>query len=123
MSDPKLKEAMAEIMGVLKKHDIAGDIVLVSPTHAEFRTRIDPSWSGAFFEDSGAVRIRAKKADLGTQEAVNERLENTVHMFTSLRDISAMVFKQSAQILGVLEQQAGIEIEYSPVEFEPHREN
>ena len=53
----KLKEAMAEINGVLIKHDIAGVVVLHEPGFSEFRVRVDPSWSVARFESQEGQEI------------------------------------------------------------------
>lgn len=120
MADPKLKEAMAEIMGILEKHDIAGQVVLASPTHAEFRTRFNPTWSCAVVTEEG-LRMRAIAEELGSKEAVNQTLEATVHMFSSFRDISMQHFVAYEKLLHTLSEH--IPIEYGEAEFEPHLEN
>lgn len=90
--DPKLKIAMAEIFGILQKHDIGAAITLVSTTHAEFRFREDPSWSCAKIEDSNTVRFRARRADFKTAEQQFETIELTVHLLAQVRDIAANTF-------------------------------
>lgn len=122
MSDPKLKEAMAEIFGILKKHDIAGQVVLVSPTHAEFRAHISPSWSCAFFEDKGGIRFRAKEAEMGSKEAVHKAKEETLAMFCHFRDVMGSTFLTTQKLLDQVGKQ--VEFEHVPFHgFEPHREN
>lgn len=90
--DPKLKEAMAEIFGVLKKHDIGGAITLVSPTHAEFRFCEDPSWSCARIEGATRVRFRAKAQDFKTQAEHKRTVELTIHLVAQIRDLAARTF-------------------------------
>lgn len=84
-TDPKLRKAMSEINEIFKKHDIGGHVILVSPSHAEFRFFFEPSWSAIRRDDQG-VRIKAKKADLGSQEAVNKALEGTAHLLLQIGD-------------------------------------
>ena len=122
MADPKLKEAMAEIFGILKKHDIAGHIILSSETHSEFRVRIDPSWSCAFFESEGGIRFRAKEAELGSKEAVHKTKEATLGMFCHFRDTMGSSFMVTQKLL----DNVGKEVPFEHVpfaEFEPHLEN
>lgn len=42
---PKLRQAMEEIKAVLKKHDIAGVVVLHSPGYGEHYTKLSTSYS------------------------------------------------------------------------------
>jgi hypothetical protein len=44
---PKLRTAMEEIKAVIKKHDIAGVVVLHTPGYGEHFIKIDPSYSCA----------------------------------------------------------------------------
>lgn len=93
MSDPKLKEAMAEIKAICRKHDIAGYISLVSTTHSEFGLEVTPSWSCAYWEDKNAtLRFRAKQKELGKDRA-KQLIELTCHMIYQIRDLCALGFK------------------------------
>lgn len=49
---PKLKIAMDEIKQVLKKHDIAGFVVLHTPGFTEYLNRVDPSYSSTFMDEN-----------------------------------------------------------------------
>lgn len=124
MSDPKLKEAMAEIMGVLKKHDIAGQVTLVSPTHSEFRIDIAPTWSCARMEPSGdgfAVRFKATKEGIPDDEARKKIASETAHMLLQIRDLCAQYYMSFDDLVKQLEE--FMEIEHKPYsDYEPHRE-
>lgn len=119
--DPKLKEAMAEISAIMKKHDIGGHVALMSATHAEFRLFFEPSWSALRWEGDG-VRIRAKKADLGSEEAVTEALGATAHMLMRTCEICVKDAELCRDI--VKELRKHVRIEHQPYSgFTPHREN
>lgn len=125
MADPKLKEAMAEIMGVLKKHDIAGQIVLASPTHSEFRMKIDASWSCAFPEESELgmmIRFRCKKDEIPDKELRRKRIEETLHAICQIRDLNGTYFMGFDSLVKQLEKH--IDFEHNPGSgYEPHRDN
>lgn len=82
---PKLRQAMEEIKDVLKKHDIAGLVMLhTPPRHSEYLMHIVPSYSCAKFElkENGAiegVRITAKEAETG-REKRDQMVHDTVNM-------------------------------------------
>lgn len=125
MSDPKLKEAMAEIFGVLKKHDIAGQVTLVSKTHSEFRSKIDPTWSCASFEDfqdGMAIRFKIKKADVPDKEQRRQIAEWTLHILAQIRDLNAQNF---LAFDGSLTEFAKfVKFDHKPHSgFEKHRDN
>lgn len=123
MPDPKLKTAMREIMSVLDKHDIAGQITLVSKTHSEFRIKIDPSWSVLSLtpvESPGQYRIgfrlrkedfpdAARRADIGGQ---------SLHILAQIRDLNASNFVNFDAALKEIGKV--VEIEHTPYKgFEP----
>jgi hypothetical protein len=125
MPDPILKEAMAEIMGILKKHDIAGQVTLVSPTHSEFRYRLDPKWACTTIEDHGdghvSVRFRAKKDEVPDAEERRELVERTLHLLLSIRDLSGKNFLMFDELVKQLKPH--IDFDHNPFSgFEPHRE-
>lgn len=120
--DPNLKEAMVEMMAVMKKHDIGGYIQLVSPTHSEFGLEITPTWSCAHWEDkdNGILRFRAKQSELGREEAHN-LIEKTCHLIFQMRDLSALGFSYADKMAKLIETQ--VKVEHAPFkDFTPHRE-
>ena len=121
MSDPKLKEAAAEIQAIMRKHDIAGYTMLMSKTNSEFMFTLDPSWSAVVVAEDH-IRIRAKEAELGSKEAVKEKAELTAHILCQLRDLSAHGFSVADHLIKKME--TVYEIDHKPYSgFEPHRPN
>lgn len=61
---PRLKAARSEIEAVLRKHDLAGVVVLHTPGMSEFFYDIRPSYSCAWIDDVGpTLRFKSKAAD------------------------------------------------------------
>lgn len=102
--DPKLRECMAEIEGVLKKFDCGGFFSLNSKTHGEFKMCVEtPSWSNIrFLKESTAVHVKLHaKTDHANTEA-------TVAMLANMRDLSAGVFRQTEEIMRQIETQVKV---------------
>lgn len=88
-SDPVLKAAIAEIIAVLEKYDIAGITILQSKTHGEWLNHITASWACTKMEMDGtheALRIQAKLSDYPSREAWVEAIRKTVSMIFGMRD-------------------------------------
>lgn len=120
--DPKLKEAMAEIRSVCRRHNIAGYIALVSETHSEFGLEVTPTWSAAYWEDKneGRLRFRVKQAEVGKEKA-KRLIELTCHMIFQIRDLCAQGFKFADNMTELIQQQ--VEVEHKSFHnFEPHKE-
>lgn len=84
---PKLKMAMEEVKSVLKKHDIAGFVLLHTPGSVEYLNHINPSYSCAFMKD-GQFRARLKMAELPGGKAQAQKLaEDTFNMATLMTDV------------------------------------
>lgn len=89
---PKLRVAIAEVEAVLRKHDVGGMISLYSEQHCEFKFVIDPSWSLARF-------IRQGEAfHMKIYHSQQPKLDYTVGMLHSMRDIAALFFSQADQM-------------------------
>jgi hypothetical protein len=101
--DPNLRAAVEEIRAVLIKRNIAGHVMLASPTHTEFAKLYDtPAWSCISFEktaDGYVLRIKAKVASCKSDF---EKMESTVHMLCSFRDIITNEFNSIDAILSGL---------------------
>lgn len=102
--DQKLRDAMREIEGVLKKYDIGGFVTLQSRSHAEFKFLIEtPSWSNVRYVKEGAaihLKIHNKSKPKET--------EATVGMLYSIRDLCAMGFQQMDVLANRIEQQVKV---------------
>ena len=80
---PKLKIAMDEIKSILKKHDIAGFVVLHTPGFAEYLNNISPSYSCAKLEN-GEMRFKLVTKDVGGKERAKEIATSTLNMIQIL---------------------------------------
>lgn len=83
---------MREIVDILKRYDIAGQITLVSPTHSEYLTQF-PTWSLAQFETNSkgtGIRYNSKDKIFATDKGKLAAQESTVHILDQFRH-NAMV--------------------------------
>lgn len=88
----KLKVAAEEIKEILKKHDIAGAIVLHSPGHAEYFVQLNPSYSCAYMYNDNEVRFYSKKQDYKSLDEQIKKQEDTSNMLKLLTDCTAFNF-------------------------------
>lgn len=116
MPDPKLKEAMAEIRGILRKHDIGAYVTLYSQKASEFAVEITPTWSCAYWEnrDAGKLRFRAKTSEIG-QEKAHKIIEDTCHMIFSMRDLCAKGFIDADHMAKMLQTQVHVDHRLGPL--------
>lgn len=122
MADPKLKEAMAEIKAIFKKHDIGGFVTLVSETHGEFRYELEPSWSVMHLSPQGQFRFKSILADFKNEQDKHRATELSVHLICQIRDLNVQSFRNMQTILEMLE--GHMEINHTPYrDFEPHRDH
>jgi len=59
---PKLKKAMQQIDAILQVNDIAGVVILHTPGHSEYLTRINPTYSCASIVDGG-IKFKTDPSD------------------------------------------------------------
>lgn len=116
--DPKLKEVMAEVRAVYRKHDLAGYIVLLSATHGEFGFEITPSWSGAKWEDDN-VRFKIRPSEVGEEKAA-ALAENTTRMVIGIGDLCRYGMTAAMTMIQALRTQ--LNIECGETTITPHRE-
>jgi hypothetical protein len=85
---PKLKKAAEEIKAILEKHDIAGIVHLHTPGHAEYITKLNPSYSCVKFQSNGDVRIQSRLQEdhNGNREERNQFQSDTSNMLSLLSD-------------------------------------
>lgn len=86
---PKLKKAAEEIKLILKKYDIAANVVLHTPGHSEYLLHITPTYSAAWLEN-GMVRFRARKQDYNNNSMIrDQKISDTLNMLRLLSDTAA----------------------------------
>lgn len=106
MPDPILKQAAAEILDILKKHDIAGMVSLQSTTHSEWLFHIEPSWSCIRLEHAEGVEFRVRitaKCKTGP-ESEKERIRVSTGMVLGFLDVARNNADQMTAIAAVIGQ-------------------
>lgn len=85
---PKLKEARAEIEAVLKRHDLAGMVLLHTPGMAEFFYDIRPSYSCCWIDEKQKMMRLRSKLEAYDGDAVRQQhdLAATANMMRCLFD-------------------------------------
>lgn len=98
---PKLKKAAEEIKDILKKYDIAANIVLHTPGHCEYLLHITPTYSAAWLEND-MVRFRARLQDYNGNVIIrNKKISDTLNMLRLLSDTAG---KNALALLSVADQ-------------------
>lgn len=83
----RLKIARTEIEAVLKKHDLAGAVVLHTPGMTEWFYDVRPSYSCMWIDEAaGIARVKAKAADYnGDYQAQVHDIASTANMVAAMR--------------------------------------
>lgn len=97
-----------EIRTVLKKHHMAGLVVVANATHVDFSMDLDAPWNCIRIEhDAGGralVRVRSKASEYPSREAQHKTLEVTVGTFVTLNDTIGRIQSGLHSILVTLAQ-------------------
>lgn len=123
MSDKQYRDCMAEIIGVLKKYDMAGAITVVAKDRAHFRYHF-PTWSVAQLQEAPGgglgVRLRSKAADFPSKEDQRKANELTAHIIYQMRDCAMNTIGVCKAVIEKMEQ-AWV-VEHNPrADFDPER--
>lgn len=94
-SDPKLEQALEEILEIVKKNDLGATVILTSPTHAEAGARI-PEWSVIKYD--GEVYRIGDNLPEGEQER-REALRESMQHFTASHDMCKKLVKRYADAI------------------------
>jgi len=119
---PKLKVAMEDIKEILKKHDIAGSVVIQTPGYAEYLLHIKPSYSCARLDENGIMKFKAKKDDFGSDARKrDQQIADTANMLNLLSDVSA---QNTLALLDVSDKfDKIVEAEHGPSRHTGHNTN
>lgn len=114
MPDPKLQAIREEIKAVLLKHDVAGVVILSSPTHMEFIVQLEATWT-AIREQHGpegvGIRFRLTDADVPDEKQRHQLAHDTIGTLTGTIDVMNNLCES---LTGLLES-AGQKIEFSHI--------
>lgn len=123
MSEASHRECIAEILGVLKKYDMAGAITVISKERAAFRYHF-PTWSVVKLQeapDGGlAVRIKSKAADFPSREAQHRANELSAHIVYQMRDIATNTYGMCTMVAEKMNEVWDV-THVSHADFDPER--
>lgn len=116
---PKLKTARAEIEAILRKHDLAGVVVLHTPGMTEFFYDVQPSYSCAWIDqDRNMVRIKSLGADYGGNRAAQRLAQaSTANLFHGLASDLASAAAMFIDIAAAVDRATNAE--HTPATFVP----
>lgn len=126
MTDKRYRECMAEIIGVLKKYDMAGAITVVDKERCMFKYHF-PTWSvitlipglpGLGNDQDGGIRFRSKREDFPSLEAQKQATELSAHIIMQMRDVAANTFAMTEHIGEQLRTKLGM-VHVPNADFDP----
>ena len=86
--DSKMTEAFKEVGAILKKHNLAGCVLINSSTHVDYEMFFDAGWLCIKPEINEAgekgIRIRCKREDYDSTAAQKEALETAIGSLVSM---------------------------------------
>ena len=98
-----------EISAVLKKHDMAGLVMVSNANHCDWRMEIEASWSCAWLEKDASgftvLRVRSKLKDYRNKETQKQTLEATVGTFVTFLDSLNILKERVSNILMMISKQ------------------
>lgn len=102
---PKLKKAMKEIERVLEKYDVAASVVLHTPGHTEYLTKIDPSYSCAKLENRQFL-IKTKGLDI-SKEKKKKMVIDTANMLNGLATTTGLESLKLMKMSEIIDERVG----------------
>src|SRR5205823_5341105 len=118
VTDKRYRECVAEIIGVLKKYDMAGAITVVDKERAMFEYHF-PSWSVLSLGEDH-IRFRSKAEDFPSKEAQHEAHTLSAHIVMQMRDIAVNTVGLMEKMGSLLRDKLGME--HTPnADFDPER--
>jgi hypothetical protein len=84
--DERLKAAMAEILAVIQKHDVAAIVALTVQDQMEYLIHPNASWNCIFLQDGN---LRVNSTDLPENEK-KEKVENTICSVMAFQHITGV---------------------------------
>jgi hypothetical protein len=120
MQDKPYRDCMAEIIGVLKKYDMAGAVTVVSKERAMFKYHF-PKWTVVELGET-SVRLRSKLADFPDLETQRKANELTAHVIMQMGDCADNTLGLVKHLSGIMRDKWGME--HTPnADFDPERSN
>lgn len=118
--DKRYRECMAEIIGVLKKHDMAGAVTVVSKERAMFKYHF-PTWTAVELKET-SVRLRLKSSEFESKKAARDCAELTAHVIMQMGDCAANTMGLVKHLSEIMRDKWGMEHE-GGADFDPELSN
>ena len=114
--EKRYRECMAEMIGVLKKYDMAGALTVVSQERAMFKYHF-PAWTAIELGEDH-IRLRLKTSDFANKEAAHRCAELTAHAIMQIGDCAKNTINLVDHLAGMMRDKWGME--HTPnAEFDP----
>ena len=120
MNSKRYRECVAEIIGVLKKYDMAGAITVVDKERCMFKYHF-PTWSCIILGEDH-IRFRSKREEYPSLEAQRQSTELSAHLIMQMRDVAANTFAMMEHIGKQLRDKLGM-VHVPNADFDPERNN
>lgn len=120
MKGKRYRDCMAEIMGVLKKYDMAGAITVVDKERCMFKYHF-PTWSVATVDLKG-VRLKSKREDFPSIEAQREASELTAHCIMQIQDTAVNTLNMTTVMASHMREKWGME-HVPNADYDPEYDN
>lgn len=120
MTDKRYRECMAEIIGVLKKYDMAGAITVVDKDRCMFKYHF-PKWTAVELGET-SVRLRLKGSEFENKEAAHRCAELTAHTIMQMGDCAENTLGLVKHLSEIMRDKWGME--HTPnSDFDPELSN
>ena len=109
---------MAEIIGVLKKYDMAGAVTVVDKERCMFKYHF-PTWTAVILAEDH-VRLRLKSSEFPSKEAALHCAKLTAHVIMQMGDCASNTIGLVRHLAGIMRDKWGMEHEGGK-DFDPER--
>lgn len=121
MSQPKrYRDCMSEIIGVLKKYDMAGAITVCDKERVMFKYHF-PKWTAVELGET-SIRLRLKSSEFESKEAAKRCAELTAHVIMQMGDCAANTIAMVKHLADIMRDKWGMEHEGGK-DFDPELSN
>ena len=103
----RYRECMAEIIGVLKRYDMAGAITVVDQERCMFKYHF-PTWTCVELGET-SVRLRMKAAEFPSPEAAHRCSELTAHVIMQMGDSAQNTIGLVSHLAHIMRDKWGME--------------
>jgi hypothetical protein len=116
----RYRDCMAEMIGVLKKYDMAGAVTVVDKQRCMFKYHF-PTWTCVELGET-SVRLRMKAAEFPSKQAAHECSELTAHVIMQMGDCAKNTLGLVNHLAGIMRDKWGMEHEGGK-DFDPELSN